>query len=209
MTQLASSGTLLIAVLRVLRIALPLGALILLSTVFLVSRSIDPERAIELSDIDISEITREPRIGVARFAGVTQENTALVISAKTVRSRDDVQQDGPIHLRLESPDGELQFSTGRVATFRAETGILDQAADRLDMQGNVILETSDGYIARMPELTSALQHTHVVGKGGITGVAPAGNISSDSVELTAKTDDIGGYLLAFKGNVRLIYLPED
>lgn len=209
MAQLALSDTLRVAVSRVLRVTLPLGALVLLSTVFLVSRSIDPKRAIELADIDIAELTREPRIGTARFAGVTQDNTALVISAETVRSRDDVQQGGPMHLRLAGPEGELQFAAGRIATFRAEHGTLDQAGDQLDMQGNVVLETSDGYIAQMPELVSALQRTHVVGTGGITGVAPAGNIWADSVELTAKTDDSGGYLLAFKGNVRLIYLPED
>jgi len=209
MTQLALSVTLRTAVSRVLRVVLPLGALALLSTVFLVSRSIDPDRAIELTDIDISEMTREPRIGAARFAGVTQDNTALVIFAETVRSRDIVQQGEPIHLRLAAPEGELQFAAGRHATFRAELGILDQAGDQLDMQGNVVLETSDGYIAQMPELVSALQRTHVVGTGGITGVAPAGRIWADSVELTAKTDDSGGYLLAFKGNVRLIYLPED
>ena len=209
MARLAPSDALRTALSRILRVIVPLGALVLLSTVFLVSRNIDPDRAIEMADVDLAELTREPRIGAARFAGMTDDNTALVIDAETVRSREDVQQSGPIHLSLAAPHGELQFGSGRTVTFQAERGVLDQADDRLDMQGAVVLETSDGYVARMPSLVSALQRTHVVGTGGISGVGPAGEITADSVELSTKTDQTGGYLLAFKGNVRLIYLPED
>lgn len=209
MAQWSSFDAVRDALSRVLRVAVPLGALVLLSTVFLVSRSIDPERAVDMADIDVAELTREPRIGAARFAGVTQDNTALVIAARSVRSAGDVQQDGPIHLTLDAPVGELHFSTGRIAGFQAEEGLLDQDSDELRLTGNVVLTTSDGYVARMPELVSAMQRTHVVGTGGVTGRAPAGEIEADSVELTAKTDADDGYLLAFKGNVRLIYLPED
>ena len=194
---------------RLLRLALPLGALALLSTVFLVSRGIDPQRAVEMSQIDVEELTREPRVGGARFAGVMQDSTALTISARSVRSTGDMRENGPILLLLDMPHGELQFTSGRTARFEGQEGRIDQSEDEILLRGSVLLETSDGYRVTMPELISAIQTTYVRGLGGIEGDAPAGEISADSVELTQSQAQDGGYLLAFKGNVRLIYLPDD
>lgn len=194
---------------RLLRLVLPLGALVLLSTVFLVSRSIDPQRAVELADVDVAELTREPRIGTARIASVTQDDTALMIQADAVRSAGNLQQSGPAHLTLKTPRGVLNFPSGRIAQFQSGTGELDQLRDQLVMREDVRLETSDGYRLAMSELVSRLQSTHITGTGGIEGVGPPGSITADTLELTAKTGESGGYLLAFSGNVRLIYLPED
>ncbi|PZX44550.1 lipopolysaccharide export system protein LptC [Roseinatronobacter thiooxidans] len=194
---------------RILRLALPLGALALLSTVFLLSRGVDPQRAVEMSDIDVEELTREPRVGGARFAGVTQDDTALTISARSVRSTGDLRESGPLLLRLDMPQGELQFPSGRVALFQAQEGRIDQSEDEILLRGDVVLETSDGYRMTMPELISAIQTTHMRGLGGISGDAPAGEISADSVELRHSAQADGGYLLAFKGNVRLIYRPDE
>lgn len=197
------------SVIQILRLALPLGALALLSTVFLLSSGVDPQRAVEMSDINVEELTREPRIGEARFAGVTNDATALTIVAHSVRSIGDLREDGPVLLYLDTPRGELEFPTGRIATFRGTEGRIDQSRDEIMLSGSVVLETSDGYLMTMPKLVSAIQTTHVQGTGGITGQAPAGDISADTVELTPSEQDSEGYLLAFKGNVRLIYFPDN
>ncbi len=196
-------------VVRIARLVLPLGAVLLLSTIFLLPQTIDPQRAVELAEIDVAEITREPRVGAARFAGVTQDETAVTIRAHTVRSSGDMVQTGPIVLTLDAPEGTLRFPSGRMARFHGAVGRIDQPADMLELQGGVRLETSDGYVLRMPELQSALGQTHIKGQGGVSGTAPAGKISSDSVELTRIEGHDDGYLLAFRGNVRLIYLPDE
>ncbi|MCH8465420.1 MAG: hypothetical protein LAT78_02430 [Roseinatronobacter sp.] len=196
-------------VLRLARLVLPLGAVALLSTVFLFSRSIDPQRAIELADIDVVELTREPRIGAARFAAMTQDDTALTITAQTVRSAQELQQDSPIFLTLEHPAGILQFPSDRSVNFRGDTGQIDQADDLLRLEGDVELKPPDGYIAQMPLLRAALSKTHIQGFGGITAHGPPGEISADYVEVIPSPADAGGYLLAFRGNVRLLYLPEE
>lgn len=197
------------SVIQILRLVLPLGALALLSTVFLLSSGVDPQRAVEMSDINVEELTRDPRIGEARFAGVTAEATALTIVAHSVRSVGDLREDGPVLLYLDTPSGELEFPTGRIATFRGAEGQIDQLQDQITLSGSVVLETSDGYLMTMPKLVAAIQSTHVRGSGGITGQAPAGDISADTVELTPSEEQSDGYLLAFKGNVRLIYFPDN
>ncbi len=194
---------------RIVRLVLPLGALALLSTVFLFSQNIDPQRAVELSDLDIEELTREPRVGTARFAGVTSDDTSMTIMAKSVRSAAELTEGAPILLRLEAPQGNLEFPSGRIAAFRGDEGQIDQAADVMLLRGDVVLETSDGYLARMPELRAALESTLVQGFGGIEAEGPAGELTADSLEIRRVPGDAGGYLLAFKGNVRLIYVPDD
>ena len=194
---------------QIARLVLPLGAVALLSTVFLLSENIDPQRAVDMAGLDVAELTREPRIGTARFAGVTEDDTAMTIRAVAVRSATDLTQSGPIRLTLDAPDGDLLFTSGRSAQFRAEEGQIDQGQDMLLLRGNVTLDTSDGYSAAMPLLRSTLENTHLQGSGGIEAQGPPGQIWADTLELTTIPERPGGYLLAFRGNVRLIYLPEE
>jgi lipopolysaccharide export system protein LptC len=60
----------------------------------------------------------------------------------------------------------------------------------------------------MSELISAIQTTYLQGQGGVKGFGPAGEISADSFKLYQSQGQADGYVLAFKGNVRLIYFPE-
>ena len=194
---------------RIVRLVLPLGAIALLSTVFLFSRSIDPQRAVELANIDVAELAREPRIGAARFAAVTPDETAMTVTAESVRSGQVLQQNAPLLLSLENPAGVLTFASERLVEFRGQKGRIDQAEDLIRLDGDVRLETSDGYSAHMPELLAALSKTHIKGIGGVIAEGPPGEISADFVELMPSPANPGGYLLAFRGNVRLLYVPED
>ncbi len=194
---------------QILRLALPLSALVLLSTIFLVSRSIDPDRAVALSEIDLSALTREPRIGTARVAGVTQDMTALVIEAAAISAPGAQPQDEPVHLRLDAPSGKLSFVSNREVTFSSTTGTLDRSEDQVALTGDVQLHSSDGFHAHLPRLTASLSETRVSGDGGVRAIGPPGEISAETLSITVPQDATGGYLLAFSGNVRLIYLPEE
>lgn len=193
---------------RLLRLGLPLSALVLLSTIFLVSRNVDPNRAAALSDLDLAQITREPRIATARFAGVMDDATTITVSADAVRSLGAAEEEAPLDLSFAAPDGELQFPNASLASFRADTARLDQRAGRLTAEGPVTLENSDGYILQMGGMEVALDQTRLVGTGGVQGQAPAGDIRADALELTRSGGADGGYLLAFTGNVRLLYIPQ-
>ena len=68
---------------RFLRIALPLLALALLSTVFLVARHLNPDDAIPYSDVDIADRLREPRMTSPDYAGTTADGADLRVTAET------------------------------------------------------------------------------------------------------------------------------
>lgn len=193
---------------RALRLILPLGGLGLLSTVFMLSDNIDPSRAVDLSDLELTEIAREPRIGAARFAGVTADQAELSVMAVSVRSPVDPQASDPIQLFLESPDGHARFNDGSHIDFRAQSGQIDQQARLLTLSDSVWLKSSNGYQLDMERLLVQFDRTNLQATGGVFGHGPAGEIRSDTLVITAIGDEQGGYLLDFRGDVRLIYQPQ-
>ena len=91
-----------------LKVVLPLAALALLSSLFLVSRSINPDEAIPSSAVDVEDRLREPRMTQPTYSGVTQDGAALTLSASELRPRQD--QPGSARAMgligaLETPDG--------------------------------------------------------------------------------------------------------
>ena len=68
-----------------LKIVLPLTALGLLSTLFLVSRTIDPSDAIPFATVDIEDRIRQPRLTLPTWAGVTDDGSAMTVTATEAR----------------------------------------------------------------------------------------------------------------------------
>lgn len=191
------------------RLVLPFGALVLLSMIFLASRSVDPSQAVALAELDIEELTREPRIGTARFATVTTDNMAIVIDAKTVRSPANPQAGDPVRLMLEDPDGVAEFGIDSQVLFRSDQGQLDQMTNMLTMTGAVQLQDENGYVVNMEMLEAFMDRSQLEGTGGIHGHGPPGEITSQSLTITPLQSGENGYLLDFIGDVRLLYIPKE
>ncbi len=51
-----------------LKVLLPVIALVLLSTMFLISRTIDPSRAIPFANVDVEGMVRDQRISAPAFS---------------------------------------------------------------------------------------------------------------------------------------------
>ncbi|MCC5983234.1 MAG: hypothetical protein JJU42_02610 [Rhodobacteraceae bacterium] len=188
-------------IVAVLKVVLPLGALVLLSMVFLISRSIDPERAVEMATVDIESLVREPRITDARFAGVLDDGAALTVRAETARA----DPDRGLRLDMSRVQGTLRTETGRVAEFAAQGGILDQPNNLLSMDGGVTFSSDGEYVLRMDRMTAALDRTVLHGFGNVQGRAPAGELRADVMTLREAEAGADSYVLVFRGAVKLIY----
>lgn len=184
-----------------LKIVLPLAALGLLSTMFLLSRTIDPSDAIPYATVDIEDRVREPRLTLPTWAGVTDDGSALTVSADEARptpAGDATAQ--RLMVKLQTPDGGQ-------ADLVAATGALDQAAQRLTVTGGVTITTSTGYRLETEHLTAALDRTSLTSEAAVTATGPAGTITSNGMELREMADQKGVYLLVFNNGVKLLYLP--
>ena len=186
-----------------LKIVLPLSALAILSTLFLISRTIDPEGVIPFSDVDIEGRVREPRLTAPNWAGMTEDGAAVSITASEARpGRGEAA--GPSATALaatfDMPDGER-------ADLRADRGALDPQGRILTVEGSVVITTASGYRLTSDAMTAQLDRTRLESPGPVAANGPLGQIEAGSMELTQSSDQPGSYVLVFKSGVRLLYDP--
>lgn len=185
-----------------LKVILPLTALAILSTLFLVARRVDPEAALPYAEVDVEDLAREPRMTAPTYAGTTEDGAALTLSASEARPAADGTPAKAAGLRLElaTPDG------GQTELLAAEA-VMDDATRQVLMSGGVVLTTSSGYRLETAEVAAKLDRTGLESRTPVVATGPAGEIRAESMVLSQDNRTPGAYVLVFKGGVRLIYQP--
>ena len=186
------------------KVTLPLMALILLATMFLFSRKIDPTNAIPYADVDVEERAREPRLTQPTYAGVTSDGSALTIAAAEARpdKTTGIGTASAIIGKLETPDG------ARV-DLQAASGVLDTEGGLMTLDGGVQLTTTTGYTITTQSLRAKLDQTGLSSPGAITATSPMGQLVAGQMTLTQDPKLPTAYLLVFKGHVKLLYTPKN
>ena len=185
-----------------LKVALPLAALAILSTLFLVARRIDPEAALPYAEVDVQDLAREPRMTAPTYAGTTRDGGALTLRADEARPAAEGAEASAaaIRLELDTPDGartELSAATAR----------MDSAAQEVVLSGGVTVTTSAGYRLETEEVAARLDRTGLESRAPVTATGPAGEIRADHMELRQENPTQASYVLVFNGGVRLVYRP--
>jgi lipopolysaccharide export system protein LptC len=185
----------------VLKVALPLVALAILSSLFMLSGPIDPEDAIPYAEVDVAARLREPRMTDAGFAGVTADGASLMLSAAEARPG---AGGGNAKIVL----GTLQTSDGGVTELAAAAVQLDAAANMIELSEGVEMRSSAGYVISAPGMGVATDRTYAESRGAVSAVGPMGQLTADHMELSAQEGVPDSYVLVFNGKVRLLYMPD-
>lgn len=197
------------AVLAGLKLVLPLLALGLLSTLFLVSERIDPSRALPFARVDVEDLARDPRVEAPRFAGVTADGGALIVTAQSVRS--DARDDSARLFAARDLIAVLTTPDGGVNEMQADTGVIDRRSETLDLSGAVRLQAAAGYEVISDHLHARLDRTYLASPGPVIATGPGVSIAAGGMRLLhrpdAQTD--GSYELVFTQGVRLLYDPRN
>jgi lipopolysaccharide export system protein LptC len=183
-----------------LKIVLPLLALAILSTLFLVSRTIDPTQSIPYAEVDVNDLAETQRIGAPQFAGMTEDGTAIAFSARAVRPDGDGGKFAAI-----GPTAELDLPSGRSIRLTSAGGSLDRERQLATLEGGAVLESSDGYRVEADKVEARLDSTRVETAGAVTGTGPLGRI--DAGKAVVVREPAGTYVLRFEGGVKLVYRP--
>jgi lipopolysaccharide export system protein LptC len=185
-----------------LKILLPVAALGLLSTLFLLSRSVDPTVTTPFTTIDLHERAREQVITAPEFAGATDEGH--LISMRAVSAKPDPAQ--PSRAFATALSARIELNSGTVITFTAARGIVDETADRAELTGNVVIDSSTGYYITTDHLISGMREVRAETPGPINAIGPPGRFSAGKMILTADKDGENTHLL-FTNGVKLVYEP--
>ncbi len=184
-----------------LKILLPLGALALLSTIFLYSRGPDPIATIPVLTGG-ADPTLTEQIGSPFYAGTTENGQGLTLAARQARFSD------PDNSGLIADDlrAVIDIRDGNRIVIDATVGQMDEG-DRLRLRDGVVLDSSSGYTVRTDGLDAEIDRVAIESTSDVEAVGPGLTLSAGKlrVEENATTQDIQ---LLFTDGVKLIYIPQ-
>lgn len=188
----------------VAKIVLPLVALGILSSLFLLSRHAPQGEPIEYADLTVLDLAREQRLGAPTYRGVTEEGAQVALSAAELRP-DPEQRETILGSDLVA---EILTQSGFGYTITALRGSIDQEKRLTTLIGDVRIETSNGYVITTGAATMRSNLTELNTPGPVEADGPMGTLQAGSLEMSGDPGTGTGAVVVFKDGVRLVYTPE-
>lgn len=186
-----------------MKIILPLAALGLLSTLFLISRTVDPTQQPTVQ-VDLEQRAHEQGASKPSFAGVTSGGDEVTF--KAARARPDLKD--PDRLIADDVSAELRLLEGTVIEITAQHADMHQKKFTAALSGSVLLTTTNGYTIETDRLTARFDELYAESPGPVTGTGPPGNITAGRMVLTGD-EGTGDAEMLFTKGVKLIYIPNN
>jgi len=182
------------------KIILPILALAILSTIFLLARRINFDGALPYVRDQIDERANDPRMTRPDFSGMTKDGAALTVLAREARPGTNASR------QTTATDLSAVYKTpgGESILIKSRDGGFDSVQGLLTLTGEARLTTPDGYDVSADNMQAATNTVTITAEGNLIALAPLGQISADSMILTGPA---GAHHLVFNGKVRLVYKP--
>lgn len=189
---------------RLLRVVLPLGALALLSVMFLFWEGREPVGGLTYSETDIEALLRLPRMSAPAFTGVTSDGAAMRLTADSAESEGPGLEEGGTAAR---PKLLVVTADGTRITAEAAEARLDARRQTLLLSGGFAVNTGLGYHVAGDAVIAALDKTRIESFTPVSAQGPQGDVAAGRFQLTRSPDGEDA-VVHFKGGVKLIYLPQ-
>lgn len=188
---------------RLLKVLLPLAALALLSTVFLISRSIGPTADIPFADDEIADRMRDQQVTKPYFSSTTPAGEEITVTASLARPGD-----GESPAVATDLHAWLRLTDGQVITLNADTGEVRMNQNQAKFLENVLITSTDGLRITTDELHTALRGIAAQTPGEVSGSGIIGDFTAGNMDITTKNGD-GPVHMLFKNGVKLVYQPQN
>ena len=185
-----------------LKVLLPLMALALLSTLFLLSRNTEPMASIPFAEAEVNERMRDQQITGPFFSGSTEQGDQISFSAGKIGVAD-----GNGRVTANDISAQIDLSSGARLVFFADLGEVDIANDTSILSGKVLITTSTGYKINSERLVSAMTSLNMESPDKIIAEGPLGTFSAGSMRLTF-SEKTKFTQMIFTNAVKLIYDPK-
>jgi len=187
---------------RWMKLLLPLGAVALVGAIFLMGRDLGGTSGL-LSPMELARLGAGLKIDSLRFSGETEAGEPFEIRA--VSAVPDQAQ--PERIDLDQPVGEIAMQDGRRVTARAAQGRLYRSSRRVELDGAVEIETSDGYRITTERAEMLVEERRLHAPGPVRGEGPRGSIQAGSMRAHGVDDDSAATKIWFENGVRLVFIP--
>ena len=185
------------------KIVLPIIALGLLSTLFLLSSSVDPISTIPFSEADIEERTRNQQISSPEVFAVTSGGDYVSLNADFARQSED---DSSITV-AQSVTTSIKLASGARIDMTAGEAAYDAKNSMIGLAQTVHTTTTHGYDFEAKAIEVNMLELSVVSDGPIKGKGPATSLEAGKMLIEVPKGEKDAHLL-FSNGVKLIYQPQ-
>lgn len=182
------------------KVILPLLALALLSTLFLFSRTPDPNRAIPFAEVDVEELAREQSLGSPRFAGTMSDGREVIFTANRVVPLPT----DPNMLDAEVIEARIDLNVDSIVLIVAGSGTFDLREETADLADEVQMTTSTGFRLNTDVLHFDMGTSSADAPGEVQVTGPGLTLTAGSMRIS--TVD-GNDVVLFNDGVRMLYEP--
>lgn len=185
-----------------LKVILPLAALVLLSTVFLLSETQEVRQDLPFADVQPGEDGLSERVLRPTFAGATEDGDLIAFVAETARPVGE----GLGAVQAEEVRARIDLTTGGTISFRSDTALMAEPRGQAVLEGGVVIVSSTGYEVETEKLTAGIDRLYAETAGEVQGSGPPGRFVAGRMVLQA-ADGGGDVRMHFTDGVKLVYLP--
>ncbi|EPX82331.1 hypothetical protein [Salipiger mucosus] len=186
-----------------LKILLPMAALAMLSTLFLLPRGGDPMDNMPIGGSLPEDGGPSEQVTAPYYTGTTESGDALTMTARAARPLADGEGD----LAAEAMTAQLDLADGSRITLEAARATLDDSDASALLENGVVIESSTGYVMRSDSMRTALDRIEADTLGPVSGSGPAGEFTAGRLRITSGEKE-GDVQLLFTDGVNLVYEPE-
>jgi lipopolysaccharide export system protein LptC len=179
---------------RLLRVALPVGIMLLLGAVVGLTY-FNPVRLLTRLPLDPGKVTisgTKVTMAAPRLAGFTNDQRAYELTARAASQ--DVTK--PNLLELQDIRAKVELQDKAIVELKAANGTYDRASEMLTLLDDILLTSSAGYEARLTHALVDVKAGHVVSHKPVEVKMLNGNLTSNRLEIIDK-----GEIARFEGNV--------
>lgn len=185
-----------------MKILLPLAALSLLSTLFLISETVDPAKGLPATTIDLASRAESQGATNATFAGLTRRGDEVRVTAASAHPTPG----NPRLIHAVDVVAEFQLISGAVLDVFSDSGDVHQSDLTATLEGNVTMISTLGYELETSRLDAKLDELYAESPGTVVGNGPPGDLVAGRMILK-QNPETGAAHLRFTDGVKLIYLP--
>lgn len=181
---------------RILRIAIPIGVLVGFTAIFLIVY-FNPLRMLAKLPIDVKNlVVAGTKITMEKphLSGFTRDARAYELSADAAKQ--DLAK--PDMVELNNIHAKVQMQDKSTVDISAAVGIYDSKTEILKLDRNIVLSSSAGYQGRLSEATIDIRKSHVVSNRPVEVDLLQGKLVANRLEIVDSGD-----LVRFDGGVSM------
>lgn len=185
-----------------LKVLLPLAALVLMSTLFLISRGVNTDAVIPFAEKEIEDRMKGQQVTAPFFSGTTASGDEIMVTASLARPG----RDGTPAVASDL-SADIRLAQGGRITLASETGSIHPDRDIAQFTGNVQITSADGLVVETEELNTALSGLEADSPGPVRATGAIGELTAGNMHIGVKTEG-GPVHMLFKNGVKLLYDPQ-